>query len=186
MWPDASDKWFDEWRADAVLHVKGRLQPFPVLRGFADRIAANAVARSREVAEYLRQYDDYFESSKPYGRWLRGLSYREALRLVLQPEPVEAILHSLAAPARWHLRLRYIDQLSDDDAAMVLDLRSEGRELFDAARVRTESFKAYSELLQALERRTPAVGGVRPAALFPLFPNTTRDAQSRSTPRGQT
>jgi hypothetical protein len=175
MWPDALRSWFDSHAPEAVRVVVGRLARYPVLRVFADRTASQGVARAREVAVYLGQYAGYFAHQYEFQRWLRTVSYREALRLVLQPEPVELILEGLGSDSRRVLRWRYIDQLTDDEVARMLDLRTSNRLLFDAAAGRKCSLDAYLQLCRALELRSPgtAAGGRRhldTGSVFPLFP----------------
>jgi hypothetical protein len=180
MWPAAFRSWFDPYAPEAVRAVAGRLTRYPVLKVFADRTASLGVARAREVADYLGQYPGYFAHQYEFQRWLRVVSYREVLRLVLQPEPVELVLEGLSSDSRRLLRWRYIDQLTDDEVARMLDLRTNNRLLFDAPAGRKCSLDAYLQLCRALEVRSPATagGGPRPldsSAVFPLFPATCRD-----------
>lgn len=189
MWPSSFPDWFHECEPEAVRIVYGRLIQYPVLSVFADRVSRSAVGRTREIGQYLRQYAAYFGHRYEFSRWLRVVSYREALRLILPLESVETALAQLDAEERKILRYRYIDQLSDDEVARMLDLRTSNRLLYDAAVARKCSLDAYLQLCRVLEKRytppaTPKAGRHRDVStLFPLFPGVYRE-DFRSSPKG--
>jgi hypothetical protein len=191
MWPDAFEAWSTACEPEAVRTVYGRLVQYPVLKVFADRTSRSGVARTREIGQYLRSSAGYFAHRPEFCRWFRIVSYREALRLVLSLEPVEMILEHLEGEARRLLRYRYIDQLTDDEVARMLELRTNNWQLFDAEAARRRSLDAYLQLCAALEKRfsqtdTPRSGPNRdPSLMFPLFPGVYRSECRPSAPGGK-
>jgi len=109
---DEMSKWYDECESGALLFVRGRLQLYRPLALFREQLAATGVARAREVVRYLQRNElqvepgrlRYFASQGTLDRWLKTASYRETLRLVLDLEPIEAILVNLPVEDRFTLR----------------------------------------------------------------------------------
>lgn len=169
MWPKQFDAWCGLYAADAEHQVRGRLRQYPVLLGFEQHLLGQGIQRARLIGQYLTQYADYFAVGQHFRRWLRVVLYREVLRLTLQVEPVEAALTRLTEPERRVLRLRYVDQLSDEELARVLGLTAAGPKLFDLPAAWAQSLAAYRALCAALPKAA-ARDGVVAAAGFPLFP----------------
>lgn len=190
MWPQSFPAWFDEFAPEALRHVAGRIAQYPALQVFRNRIASLGVARAREIGEYLRQYDDYFAHKYEFGRWLRLVSYREALRLLLSLEPVELALRQMAPEVRRLLRWLYVEHFAGDEVARMLDLRAPNRALFDVPAGRAQARAAYVALCEVIEKRSrtgevPKAGPHRDVtAVFPLFVGLTREDIIPSTARG--
>jgi hypothetical protein len=146
------DDWFQKYEDDALFMVKGRFF-HPGLRLFRESIAGTGVARTGEIANYLCQFDAYFTGELQFRRWLNTISYREALRVVLQQEPIEAALEELLASDRAVLRWSYVEQITLDDVARLLERQSNNRFYFDKASARDRIIDAYKQLCRILLRR---------------------------------
>jgi hypothetical protein len=146
------DDWFTEYEDDAVFIVKNRFF-HPALRLFREKVSRAGVARTREIASYLGQFENYFPDKLPFRRWLNAVSYREALRVLLQLEPIEMALGDLPQDARALVRWSYIDQLTEQEVARLLDLRTDNRLLFDRAEARRLMINAYKQLCAVILRR---------------------------------
>ncbi len=168
MWPIQFPKWFTMYGDDAALQVRGRLRQYPVLRGFEERLLGQGLGRAEQIGVYLQQHPDYFRTGPHFSRWLRVVLYREALRLLFPLEQVEVAFERLGDDDRRVLRLRYVDQLCDDEAARVLELRHPGRADFDPVAARCRSLQAYEALCARLPK---GAAGFEVASPFPLFPS---------------
>jgi hypothetical protein len=192
-------QWFRKYEETARGFVRGRLTPYPSLRGgFAGWLAEVGVARAGEIAEFLRRFDVefrgkvvcYFADEFAFSRWLVVAGHREALRFALSVEPVQTCLHQLPAEQRIVLQLRYVDQFSDEEVARVRRIPLARRPFFDAPAARTRSLEAYKALCDLLQKRHPPPGDTPRgryrdySTVFPLFPGLTL-AELRTPPRGE-
>ena len=153
MRPCLHDDWFLEYEADAVFIIQRNRLFHPALRPFQEKAANAGVARAREIAKYLCQFDGYFASKLQFRKWLNNVSYREALRVLLHLEPVEAALEELPRDSRSLIRWSYIDQLTLDEVARLLDLQTHNRFYFDKASARERIVDAYKQLCRVILRR---------------------------------
>src|SRR4051794_38365969 len=105
MRPDDFDKWMSTSEGDFEGWLYGRLSYYPTLRdprhdppSFDDArgIANEGAARARLLArEFYRAQHSYFDKYAEFVRWGRVMSWRQALRLVLNPERIDHALHQL-------------------------------------------------------------------------------------------
>ena len=184
-------RWFDECEGGDALFVRGRLQQYSPLALFRKQLVASGVARAREVATYLERYNvqlgakrgHYFVNQRAFCRWLMIASYRETMRLVLDVEPVEATLLTLADDDRFVLRMRYIDQFTDDAVARVLNLKLDTLRwpFVNATEARERSIRAYGTLCERLETKFPmkevasSPSSATSSTLFPYYPGARVD-----------
>ncbi len=124
---------------------------------FVLQLAIQAVERAGEIVGYIdglyyqnKIKPTYYAELRDFKRWLNTISYRESLRLVLNPEPCERILNRLSEPQVRLLRYRYVDQFTDGDTARVLPSSKAGDQ-FDTPAARLEARTAY-DALRALIR----------------------------------
>ena len=178
---DDLSNWFDECAEGARLHVHGRLHGYRCLALFREHLVESGVERAHEVAKYLQRYNvqlgtsrgHYFANKNAFNRWLMIASYRETLRLVLDVESVEVVLLEMVEKERFNLRMRYIDQFTDDDVARILELKTPRPPFFDAGEARRGSHRAYVSLCERLEKRFPAnedASGQTAPSFFSVFP----------------
>jgi hypothetical protein len=184
MWPQTRQAWLKRIQAtyegflgsDEYVAHDALLEYPPLSDGtgaphtfgtWAAYIAQRAAERSREIArDSLSQYQGYFGSYREFRSWLHNRTYREALRLVLEPARVEAELNQLPAEQRRLLQWLYIDQLTDLEVARVRAADGDlvGGEAVAAAR--HDCMQAY----HALETRLRAIfPGDDVETIFPLF-----------------
>lgn len=152
MQPCPHDDWLNEFRDDACLFVENRL-PHPVLKPFRESLASSGVARAEVIANYLRRFDDYFCHKYDFARWYKLVSYREALRVIIEVESVEAPLSAMPAEPKSLMRWSYVDQLTANEVARLLRLTVLQRAKFNTAAAQEKVVDAYRELCRRLLAR---------------------------------
>lgn len=176
MWPDDLEQWLAEYQGGYRMYIgedhratEQRLFGCAATRDYSHRIAREAAEVSRTIARRnLITYDDLFDK-KQFSRWLLLTTWREALRLVLDREPVLTALATLATEQRRLLHWRYVVQLTDLEVAKVLMLQDRLR--YDSAAARQLSHEAYNalcrQLAKTLHLSRPAAGV---SSIFPVYP----------------
>jgi hypothetical protein len=177
MWPDNAEAWYEMYEEDAVIYVRGRLTPYPVLVPFRDHLAGQGVAHARAFAHtYLRAHPRYFANPREFREWWRVRGHAEALRFALNSEPCEMVLRELPPDVRRLLLWRYVDQLRDDEVARILRLLKGIGLPFDRDQARARSLEAHQQFCRRLPQHFQPRGGanVSPqgvSSAFPLFPH---------------
>ncbi len=168
-------EWFGEYENDGILIVRNRLAHVAIYP-FREKIAFAGIARCREIANYLCQFDDYFASKLQFRRWLNTVAFRESLRLLLQLETIEAVLIGLSAEQRQALHWSYVDQLTIDEVARVLNFTKAGPRFFDSSKAYAVVADAYICMCSTLAKRFhPKIGQLSTVeqckSVLPLPPN---------------
>ena len=178
MWPNDLEIWLvqyqDRYRPPILgqdqFTTEQRLFQYPPLCDYSHQIAREAADKTRRIArEELINCDDLFDRNQ-FFRWLRLTTPREALRVVLDRDPVEKVMRQLPVDQQRLLLLRYVVQVTDLEVAQVFNLRDRSR-LYDAAAAQRLSREAYHALCRQL---ATVLNLPRPAAsvssIFPVYP----------------
>lgn len=164
----------DEWR------LRNELKKYPPLYDSRDPdnpawdhaswIAHEAAARARSLAEeFYLSIPDYTHDLREFSRWLENVGYRQALRLVLTVERVEAELAMLPIEQRRLLYWRYVDRWTDAEVAHALRFTLSPATAITPQEARKLSTAAYRALCTRLRRSVP-VGTLEVTTFFPIFP----------------
>jgi len=190
MWPKALESWWEHCEPEAVKTVWGRLKQYGSMDLFRERTVRTAVARARQIATYLAEHDDYFANSRQFCRWLCEVAYRESLRLLLPLEPIENALQKVSPEVRRLLKWCYVDQLTEQEVARMLDLPTDKPGYYDSAEAQRRMIDAYNQLSAEIVRRFRPPNFVERGPyrnysnVFPSPPTLTRPALVPS-PKGQ-
>lgn len=119
---------YAKWRRKVLPEAHGflrghfeRLLPSesPIL-AVAGELVDEALREAFEVGFDHGRYVDYFESEEAFGVWIRLMSFREAIRLLIRHPDVEPVVNQLSAEQRRALVLIYVDRLPPGDAGYLL------------------------------------------------------------------
>lgn len=178
MWPHDFPTWIEAFHDSYERHeTQRRLASYPVLNAFAQRYAEHGLERAQLMAASLQGEADYFVNQPDFFRWMRIVTYREALRWVLKPEPVDRCLRRLKPEHQRILQRRYIDQFNDEELARSFNWNKPIRfGTLDTGFARQHALEAYQALCDALTGSGSSTGSRRleHASVFPLFPGLCR------------
>jgi hypothetical protein len=180
MWPQDRAAWlafyqggYADFLGEDERETYTRLRQYPPLTAYARRIARGSAQDTRVVLEAFHAGHDDLFTRADFGRWLRTTTWRNALRRVLNPEPVERVLCSLPQEQRRLLQWRYFDHLHDIEVAKLLDLPASGSASWNPAQAATRSTATYRSFVALLQAAFPAAGDPlarrEHASFFPIF-----------------
>ncbi len=177
MWPEDLETWLirfrvgPRWIGADHQRTDGQLHYYPPLRDCSYRIAREAAEQARRIARGNPiTYDNLFDE-KQFRRWLFRTTEREALRLVLDREPVLSALAAVAARSEQQRQLllwRYVLPLTDLDVAALLSLKDRYSRP-DAAAAQQLCREAYRALCRELKSAMPEEAA-RVSSIFPMYP----------------
>jgi hypothetical protein len=157
-WPDSYIDWAGRANPRVLEETRWRIDRYPILQPEVPQLAAEAVRQALRLADDHRRYPGYFADFNAFRHWLSEVAYREALRLLPGLPSVQPLFYQLPDEQRWLLHWLYVDQLTDRQAAQVLET--------DAKDVRRRGLLAYDAFCQLLIARYG-----HDDSTFPLFPS---------------